>query len=176
MGSSRAEHTRSSRSRRCGERRHDAYGPATNMTTLDLERFISAQDPVYSTVVSELRNGTKASHWMWFIFPQIDGLGSSPTARQYAIRSLDEADAYLAHPILGSRLIECTELVNVVEGKSLRQIFGSPDDMKFHSSVTLFSLIEPRRSTFERALDKYFDGELDERTIAIIGRPSDDRP
>jgi uncharacterized protein (DUF1810 family) len=139
------------------------------VTTFDLERFISAQDRVYSTVVGELRNGVKASHWMWFIFPQIDGLGSSPTARHYAIRSLDEADAYLAHTVLGSRLIECTDLVNSVEGNSLRQIFGSPDDMKFHSSVTLFSLIEPRRSAFEKALDKYFDGELDERTITILG-------
>ena len=145
------------------------------MNTFDLERFISAQEPVYPTVVGELRNGMKASHWMWFIFPQIDGLGSSPTARHYAIGSLDEADAYLAHPILGSRLIECTALVNNVEGKSLRQIFGAPDDMKFHSSVTLFSLIEPRESVFDRALDKYFNGELDERTIAIVSRPSDDR-
>ena len=117
----------------------------------------------------------KVSHWMWFIFPQIDGLGSSQTARHYAIRSLDEADAYLAHPVLGSRLIECTELVNDMEGKSLRHIFGAPDDVKFHSSVTLFSLVEPRNDVFERALDKYFNGELDERTIAIIGRPSDDR-
>jgi uncharacterized protein (DUF1810 family) len=140
------------------------------VTTFDLERFLTAQDPVYPTVVAELRNGMKASHWMWFIFPQIDGLGSSPTARDYAISSLDEADAYLAHPVLGSRLIECTELVNDVEGKSLRQIFGSPDDLKFHSSVTLFSLIEPRRSAFGDALDKYFDGELDERTMAIVGR------
>ncbi|MBK5334157.1 MAG: DUF1810 domain-containing protein [Ilumatobacteraceae bacterium] len=144
------------------------------MTTFDLERFISAQDLVYSTIVGELRNGMKASHWMWFVFPQIDGLGSSQTARHYAIRSLDEADSYLAHPVLGSRLIECTELVNNVEGKSLRQIFGSPDDMKFHSSVTLFSLIERRRSVFEQALDKYFDGELDERTMAIVGPAGDD--
>lgn len=139
------------------------------MNTFDLERFVSAQERVYSTVVRELRNGMKANHWMWFIFPQIDGLGSSPRARQYAIRSLDEANAYLAHPILGSRLIECTGLVNAVEGESLREILGSPDDMKFHSSVTLFSLIEPRDAVFERALDKYFDGELDERTIAILG-------
>ena len=145
------------------------------MTTFDLERFISAQDPVYSTVVGELRNGMKASHWMWFVFPQIDGLGSSPTARRYAIQSLDEAGAYLAHPILGSRLIECTELVNNVEGESLRQIFGSPDDMKFHSSMTIFSLIEPRHDAFKQALDKYFNGELDERTIAIVGPASDDR-
>ena len=145
------------------------------MTTFDLDRFISAQKPVCPRVVSELRGGMKVSHWMWFIFPQIDGLGSSQTARHYAIRSLDEADAYLAHPLLGSRLIECTELVNDVEGKSLRHIFGAPDDVKFHSSVTLFSLIEPRRSAFELALDKYFNGELDERTIAIVGRPNDDR-
>ena len=135
----------------------------------DLERFILAQERVYSTVVSELRNGMKASHWMWFIFPQIDGLGSSQTARHFAIRSLEEAKAYLAHPILGSRLVECTGLVNDVDGKSLREIFGSPDDMKFHSSVTLFSLAEPRESVFGQALSKYFDGALDERTIAILG-------
>ena len=140
-----------------------------DVSTFDLERFISAQERVYSTVVGELRNGMKASHWMWFIFPQIDGLGFSPTARHYAIRSLEEANAYLAHSILGSRLIECTGLVNNVEGKSLREIFGSPDDMKFHSSVTLFSLIESRESAFERALSKYFNSELDERTIAILG-------
>lgn len=109
---------------------------------------------------------------MWFIFPQIDGLGSSPTARHYAIQSLDEATEYLAHPVLGSRLIECTELVNSVEDKSLAQIFGSPDDMKLHSSVTLFSLIEPRRPVFDHALNKYFNGELDKRTIAIVGRGS----
>jgi uncharacterized protein (DUF1810 family) len=142
---------------------------ATDVSTFDLERFILAQERVYSTVVGELRNGRKASHWMWFIFPQIDGLGFSPTARHYAIRSLEEANEYLAHPILGSRLIECTGLVNNVEGKSLREIFGSPDDMKFHSSVTLFSLIEPRESVFEHALTKYFRGDLDERTIAILG-------
>ena len=138
------------------------------MTSFDLERFLSAQESVYSSVLSELRDGTKVSHWMWFIFPQIDGLGSSKKARHYAILSLEEANAYLAHPLLGSRLIECTNLVNNVEGKSPRQIFGSPDDRKFHSSVTLFSLIEPRRPAFERALDKYFNGELDERTIAIV--------
>ena len=143
------------------------------MTSPKLERFVSAQDPVYSTVVGELRNGTKASHWMWFIFPQIEGLGSSSTARQYAIRSLDEAADYLAHPVLGPRLIECTRLVNGVDGKSLRQIFGSPDDMKFHSSVTLFSLIEPRWQVFDRALSKYFDGDLDRRTIAIVGGVGD---
>jgi uncharacterized protein (DUF1810 family) len=139
------------------------------VTIFNLERFVSAQEPVYSTVVSELRNGKKESHWMWFVFPQIDGLGSSPTARQYAIRSLEEANAYLAHPILGSRLIECTGLVNNVAGKSLREIFGSPDDMKFHSSVTLFSLLESPESVFAQALRKYFNGELDERTTAILG-------
>ena len=139
------------------------------MTTFDLDRFISAQDPVYPTVVSELRVGMKVSHWMWFIFPQIDGLGSSQTARHYAIRSLDEARAYLAHPILGSRLIECVDLVNNVEGKSLFEIFGSPDERKFHSSVTLFSLIEPRELVFDQALAKYFSGELDKQTIAILG-------
>ena len=151
------------------DERHESFGEPTAVSTFDLERFISAQEPVYSTVVSELRDGRKASHWMWFIFPQIDGLGSSPTARHYAIRSLDEANAYLAQPILGPRLIECTGLVNTIDGKSLRDIFGSPDDMKFHSSVTLFSLVESRESVFELALGKYFNGELDERTVAILG-------
>ncbi len=136
----------------------------------DLDRFVSAQALVYDAVVGELRNALKVTHWMWFIFPQVDGLGSSPTARRYAIRSLPEADAYLAHPLLGPRLIECTELVNSVDGKSIHDIFGFPDDMKFHSSVTLFSMLTSGHVAFETALNKYFGGTPDPATVAIVGR------
>jgi uncharacterized protein (DUF1810 family) len=136
----------------------------------DLERFVSAQALVYDAVVRELRNALKVTHWMWFIFPQVDGLGSSPTAHRYAIRSLPEAEAYLAHPLLGPRLIECTELVNNVEGKSVHDVFGFPDDMKFHSSVTLFSMLSPGHVVFETALIKYFGGVPDARTVAIVAR------
>jgi uncharacterized protein (DUF1810 family) len=135
----------------------------------DLERFVVAQALVYDAVVGELRNGLKATHWMWFIFPQVDGLGVSPTARRYAIRSLTEAEAYLDHPLLGRRLIECTGLVNDIEGKSVHDVFGFPDDMKFHSSLTLFSMLTPAHVVFETALNKYFDGTLDTRTVAIVG-------
>ena len=140
---------------------------------LDLDRFVAAQARVYGTVVDELRNGLKVSHWMWFIFPQIDGLGISPTARHYAIRSMSEADAYLTHPLLGARLIECTGLVNSIEGKSVHDIFGSPDDMKFHSSVTLFSMLTPCHEVFEAALNKFYSGEPDPRTVAIVDRRGD---
>jgi uncharacterized protein (DUF1810 family) len=136
----------------------------------DLERFVSAQALVYDAVVRELSVGLKETHWMWFIFPQVDGLGSSPTARRYAIRSLPEAAAYLAHPLLGPRLIECTQLVNNTDGRSVHDIFGFPDDMKFHSSVTLFSMLTPGHVAFETALDKYFGGVPDEPTVAIVGR------
>ena len=135
----------------------------------DLERFVAAQALVYETVVGELRNGLKVTHWMWFIFPQVDGLGFSPTARRYAIRSLAEAEAYLDHPLLGPRLIECTRLVNHIEGKSVHDVFGYPDDMKFHSSLTLFSMLTPGHVVFETALSKFFDGTLDPRTVAIVG-------
>jgi uncharacterized protein (DUF1810 family) len=140
---------------------------------LDLDRFVAAQARVYDTVVGELRTGRKVSHWMWFIFPQIDGLGISPTAKHYAIRSMSEADAYLTHPLLGPRLIECTGLVNGIEDKTVHDVFGSPDDMKFHSSVTLFSMLTPCRDVFETALLKYFSGELDPRTVAIVDRRGD---
>ena len=135
----------------------------------DLERFVVAQALVYEAVVGELRNGSKVTHWMWFIFPQVDGLGFSPTARRYAIRSLAEAEAYLDHPLLGSRLIECTGLVNAIEGKSVHEVFGFPDDMKFHSSLTLFSMLTPAHVVFETALNKFFGGTLDTRTVAIVG-------
>jgi uncharacterized protein (DUF1810 family) len=129
-----------------------------------LQRFIDAQDSVYEQVCSELRGGRKSSHWMWFVFPQIEGLGHSFMAKQYAISSLDEAAAYLRHPVLGPRLVECAELVVRVEGRTIRQIFGSPDDLKFRSSMTLFAAVSPDTPIFQQALDKYFDGDPDELT------------
>jgi uncharacterized protein (DUF1810 family) len=151
----------------------------TGMTDrYDLERFVKAQDPVIHQVRRELAEGQKRTHWMWYIFPQLRSLGRSATAQYYGIGSLAEAQAYLRHPILGARLKECTELVNNVNGRSAHQIFGSPDDLKFHSSATLFSLAEPGVSVFREAIDKYFDGRFDARTVEII-RPDDvalDRP
>jgi uncharacterized protein (DUF1810 family) len=134
----------------------------------DLNRFIAAQAPVYARVLDELRAGRKASHWMWFVFPQIAGLGSSPTARFFAIVSLAEAVAYLRHPILGPRLAECTMLVNRIEGRSALDIFGSPDDLKFRSSMTLFREAASDNAVFRQALDKYFAGEPDRRTLEIL--------
>jgi len=131
----------------------------------DLERFVEAQAQVYERVRSELRAGRKRSHWMWFVFPQIEGLGSSAMARRFAIASREEAGAFLAHPILGPRLIECTRLVNLVEGSTIAQIFGSPDDMKFRSSMTLFSQIAPENRVFTEALERYFRGQPDPLTL-----------
>jgi uncharacterized protein (DUF1810 family) len=135
----------------------------------DLRRFVEAQAPVYHDVLVELRAGRKQSHWMWFVFPQIAGLGRSGTARFYAISSLAEVRAYLDHPVLGVRLRECTELILAVEGRSAHEIFGSPDDLKFRSSMTLFAEAAPREETlFQAALDKFFGGEPDQRTFEIL--------
>ena len=131
----------------------------------DLQRFVDAQNPVYDKVCSELRDGRKKSHWMWFIFPQIEGLGSSPLARKFAISSLAEAAAYLAHPILGPRLAECTRLVNLAEGRPIEQIFGYPDDLKFRSSMTLFMRASPDESIFSECLAKFFGGSPDSATL-----------
>lgn len=130
----------------------------------NLERFVLAQDSVYQDVISELRAGNKMSHWMWFIFPQIRGLGRSPVSIEYAISGRDEARAYLQHAILGARLKECTNLVLQVEGRSAAEIFGSPDDMKFRSCMTLFSQISDD-DTFKKALQKYFAGVPDQLTL-----------
>jgi uncharacterized protein (DUF1810 family) len=134
----------------------------------DLQRFVDAQNPVYAKVCSELRDGRKKSHWMWFIFPQIAGLGSSQLARKFAISSLAEAAAYLAHPILGPRLAECTGLVNLIEGRPIEEIFGYPDDLKFRSSMTLFAHITPDNQVFIDALQKYFIGQFDPATLARL--------
>lgn len=137
--------------------------------TYNLDRFIQAQAPVMAQVRAELKAGRKATHWMWFVFPQIAGLGSSPKAQFYAISSLDEAKAYFAHPVLGHRLLECTHLVNATEGRTAHEIFGSPDDLKFHSSMTLFSLAARQEAEFTAALDKYFEGGVDARTLDLVG-------
>jgi len=131
----------------------------------NLQRFIDAQQPVYEQVCAELRGGRKLTHWMWFIFPQIEGLGHSAMAQQYAIGSRAEAEAYLLHPVLGARLRECTELVNGIEGKSIEQIFGAPDDLKFHSSITLFTWLGHDSAVFNAAVQKYFGGRLDRNTL-----------
>jgi uncharacterized protein (DUF1810 family) len=134
----------------------------------DLRRFVEAQDAVYAEVRAELGAGRKRSHWMWFVFPQLRGLGSSATSRRFAIRSLDEARAYLAHPMLGPRLIECTQLVNSVQDKTAREIFGTPDDVKFRSCMTLFAQASAHEEVFEAALRKYFAGAADERTRELL--------
>jgi uncharacterized protein (DUF1810 family) len=134
----------------------------------NLQRFVEAQNPVYDEVCSELRNGRKKSHWMWFIFPQVEGLGSSQMARKFAISSLAEAAAFLAHPVLGPRLTECTRLVNLVAGRPIEEIFGYPDDLKFRSSMTLFAHAAPDNRVFTDALQKYFSGEFDPATLARL--------
>ncbi len=131
----------------------------------DLQRFVDAQDPVFAQVCAELRQGRKTGHWMWFIFPQIAGLGHSETARKFAISSREEAEAYLKHPVLGSRLRECSRLAALVEGRSAHQIFGSPDDLKFRSSMTLFAGVTSDNEVFTQALRKYFAGEPDGLTL-----------
>ena len=137
----------------------------------DLQRFVDAQDPVFEDVLLELRRGDKEGHWMWFIFPQISGLGSSAMSQRFAISSRAEAEAYLAHAVLGPRLIRCTELVNAVESRSAERIFGPVDAMKFRSSMTLFREAAPAGSVFNEALKKYFAGEPDTRTLQLLGSP-----
>jgi uncharacterized protein (DUF1810 family) len=137
----------------------------------ELGRFVAAQDEhrTYDDAVAELRRGRKTSHWMWFVFPQIAGLGFSPTSQRYAISSLDEARAYLAHPVLGPRLIECAGVVAATQGRTAEQIFGGTDAMKLRSSVTLFLRAAPGEPVFARVLGRYFDGEPDPATDRLIG-------
>jgi uncharacterized protein (DUF1810 family) len=140
-------------------------------TTFDLDRFVQAQKPILAQVRRELGEGLKRSHWMWFVFPQLRGLGRSAMARRYGIMSLAEARAYLEHPVLGPRLVECTGLVNRCEGRAVHQIFGSPDDLKFHSSMTLFALADPDAPAFREALAKYFGRVPDAATTEKLGNP-----
>jgi len=146
--------------------------PGQDLTADDprqLNRFVQAQAPVYTQALSEIKSGRKRSHWMWFIFPQIAGLGFSPTSRRYAIQSTDEARAYLSHPTLGPRLVECTEAALALEGRTAREIFGSVDELKLRSCATLFAGVSPPGSAFHRLLDKYFQGRPDEKTLEILG-------
>ncbi|MBC9876112.1 DUF1810 domain-containing protein [Bradyrhizobium sp. INPA01-394B] len=133
----------------------------------DLERFLKAQEPVFRDVLGELARGRKQTHWMWFVFPQIAGLGFSAMSRRYAIGSRAEAEAYLAHPILGPRLIECTRLVLAVEGRTIHAILGAPDDAKFRSSMTLFEAVS-NEAVFSEALARYFAGAPDGATLEIL--------
>ena len=135
----------------------------------DLNRFVQAQKAVYDEALLEVKRGRKSSHWMWTIFPQIDGLGSSECARRYSIKSIEEAAAYLVHPVLGPRLTECAEAALGVEGRSAHEIFGSPDDMKLRSCATLFVCVSPPGSVFHRILDKYFQGKHDRKTLGLLG-------
>ena len=136
----------------------------------NLRRFVNAQQSIYDDVLRELGEGHKRSHWMWFIFPQIKGLGHSVMAREYAISSREEAEAYLRHPVLGQRLEECARLVAAINGRSVEDIFGYPDYMKFRSSMTLFSNVAPNREIFEECLQKYFGGEPDPVTLAELNK------
>ncbi len=135
----------------------------------DLQRFIEAQAPVYEQVRKELCQGRKTSHWMWFMFPQFEGLGRSVMAQRYALASRAEAEAYLGHAILGPRLLDCTQWVNQVKGHSLHDIFGTPDDLKFQSSMTLFATIAADNQVFREALEKYCGGQFDRRTLELLG-------
>ncbi|MFM0520281.1 MULTISPECIES: DUF1810 domain-containing protein [Caballeronia] len=134
----------------------------------DLQRFVDAQESVIDDVRAELSAGRKRTHWMWFVFPQIAGLGHSAMAQHYAISSRDEARAYLAHPVLGARLVELTRIVNGVQGRSVGDIFGYPDDMKFHSSMTLFARTADDSDVFNEALRRYFEGRADEATLSRL--------
>ena len=137
----------------------------------NLQRFVEAQDPVIEDVKNELRAGRKRTHWMWFVFPQLEGLGSSQMAQRYAISSRNEAEAYLAHSILGPRLRECTRIVNSIDGRSANDIFGSPDDLKFRSSMTLFDVVADDSTPFGTALRLYYDDEPDRKTLQLLENP-----
>jgi uncharacterized protein (DUF1810 family) len=132
------------------------------------EHFVTAQDPVYAAVLAELAAGRKRTHWMWFIFPQLRALGRSERAIRYGLADLKEAKAYLAHAVLGARLNECTRLVNGIEGRTAHAIFGSPDDMKFRSSMTLFARAAPKEPAFRAALEQYYGGEEDPLTLSLL--------
>jgi uncharacterized protein (DUF1810 family) len=140
----------------------------------ELERFVAAQDDDYERALSEIRGGRKRSHWMWYVFPQFEGLGVSATSRHYAVKSVREARAFLAHPVLGPRLLECAEAVLAVDGRTAMDIFGDPDNVKLQSCATLFASVSPPGSVFHRLIDKYFDGQPDTRTIRLIAESRKD--
>ena len=134
----------------------------------NLLRFVNAQEQVYGDVLAELRDSHKQTHWMWFVFPQLDGLGRSPRSKYYAIRSKEEAFAYLNHPVLGIRLLECTNIVLNIKNRAALEIFGSPDDWKFKSCMTLFASVATPKSVFDRALERYFQGRRDTKTLELL--------
>ena len=136
--------------------------------THNLQRFIDAQESDYQTALDEIIRGQKQSHWMWYIFPQFDGLGFSPTSVHYAIKSRAEATAYLDHPVLGQRLRECIDVLLAASGRTAHQIFGSPDDLKLKSCMTLFARVSPEGSIFEQVLEKYYEGQQDQKTIELL--------
>jgi uncharacterized protein (DUF1810 family) len=138
----------------------------------NLERFIRAQEPDYERALQEISRGQKRSHWMWYIFPHIDGLAASPTAKHFAIKGLAEARAYLDHPVLGPRLLRAAEAVAAFESRTAREIFGTPDDLKLRSSATLFAVVEPPGSVFHRLLGQYYDGKPDDRTLELLEKGS----
>ena len=147
----------------------------TAAAPVNLERFLEAQRGTYEQALAEIRSGRKQSHWMWFIFPQYDGLGASAMAKRYAIKSVAEAEAYLSHPVLGARLLECAEAALALPGRSASEVFGYPDDLKLRSCATLFAAVSPAGSVFEKLLEKYFAGGRDEGTIRLLnleGRPN----
>jgi uncharacterized protein (DUF1810 family) len=148
----------------------DTNQPANTSDPYDLERFVQAQEGVYQQALREIRAGRKQSHWMWYVFPQFDGLGFSSTSRFYSIKSISEAEAYLAHSLLGPRLIECANAALAVNGRTALEIFGSPDDMKLKSSATLFASVSPAGSVFDRLLDNYYHGSRDEKTLRLLGK------
>ena len=139
-----------------------------DLTRSGLERFVDAQDSVFADVCDELKAGKKVTHWMWFIFPQLKGLGRSAVAQHFGIKSREEALAYWQHAVLGTRLKECTQLVLAVNDRSANEIFGSPDDLKFRSCMTLFAQVAPDEPAFQMALERYFDGQTDEGTLALL--------
>jgi uncharacterized protein (DUF1810 family) len=135
----------------------------------DLRRFVRAQEADYDRALAEIVSGRKRTHWMWYIFPQLDGLAFSSTSKLYSIKTVDEARAYLDHPILGPRLVACAEAVARVEGRTAQEIFGSPDDLKLRSCATLFAAVSPPGSVFARLLDKHYGGEPDPKTLKLLG-------
>ena len=138
------------------------------MTADCLTRFVTAQEDIYKSALFELKRGRKESHWMWFIFPQMDGLGHSGMAKEYAIKSREEAEAYLQHPLLGQRLLECSNALLQIEGKTASEIMGYPDDLKLKSSMTLFSSVSDAGSVFHQVINKYFQGQVDQMTLDLL--------
>jgi len=151
----------------------ESHQPDAEGDPYDLNRFVQAQEGDYEQALSEIRSGRKRSHWMWYIFPQYEGLGFSSTSKLYAIKSVGEAEAYLNHPVLGPRLRDCAQAALDVEGRSAREVFGSPDNMKLKSCATLFAQVTPAGSVFEQLLEKYYRGERDEKTLELLGIADD---